>query len=85
MLIDVAAAHGITQTQARATLDACLEAIQGHLRAGNTVRLQGFGSFNVKDRAARTGRNPRTGEAVEIAASRKVAFKPAANVIDAND
>lgn len=77
----VAEAHGVAQTQVRSTLDALLEAIQGNLKEGHAVRLQGFGSFTVKDRAARTARNPRTGEQVEVPAARKLAFKPAPNAI----
>ncbi|MCP5325957.1 MAG: HU family DNA-binding protein [Oceanospirillaceae bacterium] len=46
------------------------------LRKGETVNLVGFGSFNQKSRAARQGKNPKTGEAITIAASKSVAFKP---------
>lgn len=51
--------------------------IESELEAGGDVALAGFGAFTVKQRAARTGRNPRTGEPLEIPASRTVAFKPA--------
>ena len=53
---------------------AVFEAITEALAAGDDVKITGFGGFEVKDRAARTGRNPKTGEAVEIAASKYVAF-----------
>jgi DNA-binding protein HU-beta len=51
------------------------ESSAGSLQAGNSVSLVGFGSFNVKDRAARTGRNPQTGAPIQIAAARVPSFK----------
>ena len=53
-----------------------LEAIAARLADGESVTMPGFGTFEVRERAALTGRNPRTGEAPEIAASRVAAFKP---------
>lgn len=50
------------------------------LQINGTVKLKGFGTFTVKPTAARQGRNPRTGEPVQIAASHKIAFKPAKNL-----
>lgn len=78
----IADAHGTSQTQVRATLDAMLEAIIGNLNAGHAVRLQGFGSFTVKERPARKVRNPRTGEQVDAPASRKLSFKPAPTALN---
>ena len=57
--------------------NSALAEIKRSLLAGNPVILHGFGTFEIKKRDARTGRNPRTGEPVEIAASTSVAFKPA--------
>lgn len=74
----IAEKAGLTQTAAESALDAALEAIGGALAAGDKVALAGFGTFEVRERAARTGRNPQTGEQMEIAASKAPAFKPAA-------
>ena len=62
---------------AELVLDATLAEIEKSLLSGQPVILHGFGTFELKKRDARTGRNPRTGEPVEIAASTTVAFKPA--------
>lgn len=74
----VAKSSGLTGSDAGTAVDAVLEAISGALVAGETVTLPGFGTFEVRSRAARSGRNPQTGETMEIAASRAPAFKPAA-------
>ena len=58
-------------------LNATLTEIENALLIGDAVAINGFGTFEIKKRDARTGRNPRTGEPVEIAASTSVAFKPA--------
>jgi len=55
---------------------AVLDAIANGVRSDGTVQLIGFGTFNVKSRAARMGRNPKTGEAMQIKASKTVGFKP---------
>ena len=60
-----------------------LIAITAELAAGNRVQLAGFGTFETKPRAARTGRNPKTKETIEIAASTSVGFKPAKALKDA--
>ena len=70
----VAAKAGITKKEAAAAVNAVLDVVAEALAAGEDVKITGFGSFEVKDRAARTGRNPKTGEAVEIPASKYVAF-----------
>lgn len=67
----------ISKAAANRVLESVMGAITKSLKKGNAVQLVGFGSFGVSKRAARTGRNPRTGEPVEIAASTSVAFKPA--------
>ena len=75
-LIDaVAAKAGMPRTQAAHAVDAALAAITEALNNDEKVQLLGFGSFEPKVRPARTGRNPRTGEALEIPASRSVGFK----------
>lgn len=56
-------------------LDATIASITEALKSGDTVTLVGFGTFNVKERAARTGRNPQTGAALEIKASKVPSFK----------
>lgn len=66
-----------------AALDAALEAITGALSAGDSVRLVGFGTFEVKERGERTGRNPRTREPVTIPASRAPVFKAGKQLRDA--
>ena len=70
----VAAKAGITKKEAAAAVNAVLDVVAEALAAGDDVKITGFGGFEVKDRAARTGRHPKTGEAVEIAASKYVAF-----------
>ncbi|MBR4881284.1 MAG: HU family DNA-binding protein [Clostridia bacterium] len=73
----VATKTGVTKKAAEAAVNAALEAIVDALKAGDKVQVFGFGTFEVKERAARTGRNPRTGETLEIAASKNVAFSAA--------
>ncbi|KWN14709.1 DNA-binding protein [Burkholderia territorii] len=63
-----------TKTRTGELVDAILEAIQKAVAKGDPIQLVGFGSFDSGQRAARTGRNPKTGEAIEIAASKTVKF-----------
>jgi len=72
----VAANSGLTLRDAACAVDTFIHNIESTLSSGDSVTIAGFGTFSVKDRAARTGRNPRTGEAVEIAATKVPAFKP---------
>ncbi len=65
----------ITKADAGRALDATIEAIQETLAKGEQVSLVGFGTFSVRERAARQGRNPRTGESIDIPASKNAAFK----------
>ncbi|KAA2212605.1 HU family DNA-binding protein [Pseudoroseomonas oryzae] len=77
-LVDAAAAAtSLPKNQADAVLKAILTSLGDALGAGREVRLAGFGSFAISERAARQGRNPATGEVVQIAASKSVKFKPA--------
>ena len=70
----VAAKAQITKKEAATAVSAVLDVIAETLAAGGDVKITGFGGFEVKERAARTGRNPKTGEAVAIPASKYVAF-----------
>lgn len=72
----VADRSGLTQKNVAIALDAILDAISGSIASGDKVSLVGFGTFEQRDRKGRAGRNPATGEAINIPASRSVAFKP---------
>ncbi|MCQ2504359.1 MAG: HU family DNA-binding protein [Saccharofermentans sp.] len=75
-LIDAIAANaGLKKTDAEAALKATIDAIQGALKNDEKVVLVGFGTFSVKERAERTGRNPSTGKTIKIAASKAPVFK----------
>jgi DNA-binding protein HU-beta len=75
-LVDlVAQRQGLSRPQVEATVDALLEAIGEGLSRGERIDLRGFGAFLVRESAARTGRNPRTGEALEIAARKTPTFR----------
>ncbi len=65
----------LSKKDAECALSATIKAISKALADGDKVQLTGFGTFEVRERAARTGKNPRTGEAIEIAASKVPAFK----------
>ncbi len=83
-LIDaVAASADIPKAAAGRALDAMVEAVTESLKAGDQVVLVGFGTFSVKDRAARTGRNPQTGAPIEIAAAKVPSFKAGKALKDA--
>nr|NQU92928.1 HU family DNA-binding protein [Bacteroidota bacterium] len=76
-LIDAMAAEsGLTKADAKRALDSFVKATTNALVAGDRVALVGFGSFGVSTRAARTGRNPQTGQELKIAAKKVVKFKP---------
>ena len=80
---DVATTTGLTKKDATAAVDAVFASIQDTLAKGDKVQLIGFGNFEVRTRAARMGRNPQTGEEIEIAASKIPAFKPGKALKDA--
>jgi len=83
-LVDaVAESADLSKASAARAVDAALAAISGSLAQGDQVALIGFGTFLVRDRAARTGRNPRTGDSIEIAAAKIPAFKPGKALKDA--
>ena len=70
-------AAGLERRQAEEAVNAVLSAIISDVKSGNKVSISGFGIFNPRSRAARTGRNPQTGAPVKIAASKGVGFSPA--------
>ncbi|MFD1409822.1 HU family DNA-binding protein [Kroppenstedtia eburnea] len=72
----VAESTGKTKKESAQLVEAVLDSIAEALRNGEKVSLIGFGNFEVRERAARTGRNPQTGEPIEIGASKVPAFKP---------
>ncbi|MBV1689403.1 HU family DNA-binding protein [Novosphingobium sp. G106] len=78
----LAADNGITKTDARKLVDGVFAAIADAAAKGEEVSLNGFGKFKVKDSPAREGRNPATGAAMQIAASKKLTFAPAKAVKD---
>ncbi|WBO21723.1 HU family DNA-binding protein [Sphingomonas abietis] len=74
--------HGLTKADAKKVVDAVFAAIADAAAKGEEVSLNGFGKFKVKDQPERAGRNPATGEAITIAASKKLGFTPAKAVKD---
>ena len=70
-------AHGLPKKQAQGLLPDFVATITTHLKQGDRIRMSGLGILEVKSRAARTGRNPATGETIQIKASKKVGFRPA--------
>jgi DNA-binding protein HU-beta len=83
-LVDaIADSAGLSKADAGRAVDALVDTVTGALKAGDAVSLVGFGTFSVRDRAARTGRNPRTGETIQIAASKNPAFKAGKALKDA--
>ena len=75
LIAAVAKQADLTKKDAEAAVNAVTDAITGALKAGDKVQLVGFGTFETRARAARTGKNPRTGAAIKIAASKVPAFK----------
>lgn len=71
----IAEKSGLTKADAEKALDAFTAVVPEVLKAGDDIRLVGFGNFEVKTRGERTGRNPKTGEKITIAASKTVGFK----------
>ena len=83
-LIDaIAESADLSKAAAGRALDATVEAITGALKSDDSVSLVGFGTFSVKDRAARTGRNPQTGAPIEISAAKIPSFKAGKALKDA--
>jgi DNA-binding protein HU-beta len=79
----VAKTSGLTKADAGRALDATLEAVTKALKKGDKVTIPGFGTFSVTKRAARTGRNPATGETIKIKAKKTPKFKAGSALTDA--
>jgi DNA-binding protein HU-beta len=83
-LITAIAEHAnLTKADAGRALDGLTKTIEATLKTGDSITLVGFGTFAVKDRAERTGRNPQTGQEITIAAVKVPAFKPGKTLKDA--
>ena len=83
LITAIAESSSLNKADAGRALDATITAITDSLTNGESVQLISFGTFEVRDRAARTGRNPRTGEAIQIKASKNPAFKAGKALKDA--
>ncbi len=83
LIAAVAEKTGLTKAQAGEALDATFEVITDTLKSGDEVRVIGFGNFSVSARAASEGRNPRTGETIQIPASKTPKFKAGKGLKDA--
>ncbi len=83
LVVKIANDTGITKAQAEKAVDGFIRTVSTALEAGDKVTLVGFGTFSVNGRAKREGRNPRTGEKIEIAASKVVRFKAGKNLDEA--
>ena len=83
LISSVAEASGLTKIDAGRAVDGVFNSIASALASGDDVRIVGFGSFSVANRAASTGRNPRTGEEIQIPASKQPKFKAGSPLKDA--
>lgn len=79
----IASEHSLNKSQAKQVVEAVFAAVVDAAKKGEEVSIPGFGKFKVGSRDARQGRNPATGETIQIAASKKLAFTPAKQVKDA--
>ncbi len=79
----IAEASGLTKADAERAVEAMFDTVKKALSSGDSVSLVGFGTFVVRSRAARSGRNPRTGDEIKIPASKVPAFKPGKALKDA--
>jgi DNA-binding protein HU-beta len=79
----VADGQNVSKKQAQDLLVGMVETMTEHLKRGDRIRISGLGTLEVRHREARTGRNPATGEMMQIAASKKVAFRPAKELKEA--
>ncbi|CAM3969877.1 MULTISPECIES: HU family DNA-binding protein [Paenibacillus] len=82
LIAKVAELTDLSKKDATKAVDAVFDAISDALQSGDKVQLVGFGNFEVRERQARKGRNPQTGEEIEIAASKTPAFKPGKSLKD---
>ena len=83
LIENIAGSADITKAAAGRALDSMIDSITDSLKQGDSVVLVGFGTFSVRDRAARTGRNPQTGEEIQIKAAKVPAFKAGKALKDA--
>ena len=83
LITKVADAHELDKAGAGRVVEAVLVAVADALKAGEKVSLQSLGIFEINDRKARQGRNPATGEAIQIAASKSIKFRPTKSLKDA--
>lgn len=83
LVSSMADSAGISKAEATKALDSLLDSITDALKAGDKVTLVNFGTFSVSERAARTGRNPRTNKEIQIAAKKVAKFKPGKVLADA--
>ena len=79
---ELATAHDLQKKQAEAMMTGLVELMVEHLKKGDRLRLNGLGILQVRHSAARAGRNPATGEAIQIAAKKKIAFRPSKELKD---
>ncbi|MFC0384875.1 HU family DNA-binding protein [Muricoccus vinaceus] len=79
----LAETHEMPKKQAETLVNDFVQSLAEHLKAGDKIRISGLGILEVKSRPARTGRNPATGEQIQIAASKKIAFRPAKELKEA--
>ncbi|WP_251978234.1 nucleoid-associated protein HU-beta [Salinicola avicenniae] len=79
----IAASADIPKAAATRALDAMIDSVSDSLKKGDSVALVGFGTFSVKERAARTGRNPQTGKPIDISAAKVPSFKAGKALKDA--
>lgn len=79
----IADAAGLTKADAERAIEGMIKVVKKALKSGDSVTLVGFGTFSVRKRAARTGRNPRTGESIKIKASKVPGFKAGKGLKDA--
>ena len=79
----IAEQSNLSKVDAGRSLDALIKTIETTLKAGDAITLVGFGTFAIKDRAERTGRNPQTGQEITIAAAKVPSFKPGKGLKDA--
>ena len=83
LISSVAAGAGLSKSDASSAVESVLDTISGALKGGDDVRIVGFGTFSVSHRAASMGRNPRTGAAIQIPASKNPKFKAGKQLKDA--
>ncbi len=85
LVSEVAGTAGMTKKDAEKVINAFFATVEGALKTGDKIQLIGFGTFEVRDRQARKGRNPQTGAEIDIPAARVPAFKPGKALKDALD